>query len=349
MELVEGKTLGRLLPKDGFPLSRLLEIAIPLVDARQLRPPCRDYPPGPQTGQRHDRRQRAGCVCWTSAWPKLNQPTGPVEEMPTATLTLATAQGQVVGTFPYMSPEQAEGRDVRSAFGRFFPWNDPLRRWLREYDRSAVIHRSRPIGAILRDEQESITDLKPSLPRHAGRHHPPLALAKKPDRRYQTAIDLRNELEELRDEIDSRHLHFRRPPGIGPRSALESRALGSHRSGPGPSCSRLCSVAVGPKRTGGNPLHFGPAHLHDRPGLRTELVPRGRVHRLRAYARRQCRSDGARPVAGGDATVRAGGPGDETSFHAGRRTDGFLAYVSTTEPGAWVYLVPPHGGNTTQS
>jgi serine/threonine protein kinase len=33
MELVEGRNLTEFLPKDGFPLSRLLEIAIPLADA----------------------------------------------------------------------------------------------------------------------------------------------------------------------------------------------------------------------------------------------------------------------------------------------------------------------------
>jgi Tol biopolymer transport system component len=50
------------------------------------------------------------------------------------------------------------------------------------------------------------------------------------------------------------------------------------------------------------------------------------------------------PVAGGVAEVRADGPGTE----AGPRwsPDGkYLAYLSSSEPGSPVFLVPPHGGN----
>ena len=49
------------------------------------------------------------------------------------------------------------------------------------------------------------------------------------------------------------------------------------------------------------------------------------------------------PVAGSEATARAEGPGDETTPRWS--PDGrYLAYVSTSEPGSPVYLVPPHGG-----
>jgi Tol biopolymer transport system component len=49
------------------------------------------------------------------------------------------------------------------------------------------------------------------------------------------------------------------------------------------------------------------------------------------------------PVAGGEAVVRADGPGDETTPRWS--PDGrYLAYVSTSELGSFVYLVPPHGG-----
>ncbi len=33
MELVEGRTLTELIPRDGLPLDRLLRIAVPLADA----------------------------------------------------------------------------------------------------------------------------------------------------------------------------------------------------------------------------------------------------------------------------------------------------------------------------
>ena len=49
------------------------------------------------------------------------------------------------------------------------------------------------------------------------------------------------------------------------------------------------------------------------------------------------------PVAGGEAMVRAGGPGDQRPPRWS--PDGrYLAYISTAETGTPVYLVPPHGG-----
>ena len=58
------------------------------------------------------------------------------------------------------------------------------------------------IGSILKDEPASVIELNPSLPRHMGRIIR-RCLAKHPDRRYQTALDLRNELQELKAEIES--------------------------------------------------------------------------------------------------------------------------------------------------
>ena len=49
------------------------------------------------------------------------------------------------------------------------------------------------------------------------------------------------------------------------------------------------------------------------------------------------------PVSGGEAVVRADGPGDETTPRWS--PDGkYLAYVSSSEPGSFIFLVPPHGG-----
>ena len=46
----------------------------------------------------------------------------------------------------------------------------------------------------------------------------------------------------------------------------------------------------------------------------------------------------------GEAVLRAGGPGSETSPHWS--PDGkYLAYVSSSEPGTPVLLIPPHGGS----
>ena len=59
------------------------------------------------------------------------------------------------------------------------------------------------MSSILKDTPPSITDLKGTLPRELGRIIR-RALTKDAERRYQTAKDLRNELEDLKREIESR-------------------------------------------------------------------------------------------------------------------------------------------------
>ncbi len=62
------------------------------------------------------------------------------------------------------------------------------------------------ISSILRDTPDSVTELKIELPHHLGRivRH---CLEKDPNRRYQSALDIRNELEDLRQEIASGTIH----------------------------------------------------------------------------------------------------------------------------------------------
>jgi Tol biopolymer transport system component len=71
------------------------------------------------------------------------------------------------------------------------------------------------LSSILRDTPRAITDINPGLPRDIWRivRH---ALAKDPDRRYQTAKDLRNELDDLTQSISSGELTA--APSIAPRS-----------------------------------------------------------------------------------------------------------------------------------
>ena len=200
MELVEGRTLTQLLPRDGFPLSRVLEIAIPLADAvsRAHRAGIthRDLKPD---NIMIDGEGRLRVLDFGLA--KLHERSDPAEDEQTATVTSDTAEGQVLGTVAYMSPEQAEGKNVDSrsdifSLGTILYELTTGTRPLRGDTRMSTI------GAILKDEPSLITEVRPSLPRHAGRVIR-RCLAKDPDRRYQTALDLRNELEELKAEVDS--------------------------------------------------------------------------------------------------------------------------------------------------
>jgi len=222
MELVEGKTLAKMLPKNGFALSELLEIAIPLADAVSS---------AHRTGITHrdlkpdnimvDGEGRLRVLDFGLA--KLHD-TADTEEGVTQAPTAAveTEEGKILGTVAYMSPEQAEGKAVD-------PRSDV-------FSLGTILHEmatgERPfrgdtkmstIGSILRDQPAPVTEHNRSLPRHLGRIIR-RCLAKDPERRYQSALDLRNELEELKAEIDSGELAAEQVT-VTPRSWHSSRFL----------------------------------------------------------------------------------------------------------------------------
>jgi serine/threonine protein kinase len=200
MELVEGQSLAHQMPSGGFPLKRLLEIAIPLADAvsRAHRAGIthRDLKPD---NIMIDAEGRLRVLDFGLA--KLQEPTESAEAAHLPTATAMTGEGKIVGTVAYMSPEQAEGKPVdhRSDIFSLGTILYEMATGQRPFQGDTSMS---TIGAILKDEPSSVTEINPALPRHAGRILS-RCLAKDPDRRYQTALDLRNELEALKGEIES--------------------------------------------------------------------------------------------------------------------------------------------------
>jgi hypothetical protein len=122
--------------------------------------------------------------------------------MATDTTTDAvTGDGEVVGTVPYMSPEQLQGRpiDFRSDV---FSLGIVLYEMLTGHRPFAGSSSADVISSILRDTPSKVTEVRADLPRHLGRiiRH---CLETEPARRYQTTMDVRNDLEDLRREVDS--------------------------------------------------------------------------------------------------------------------------------------------------
>jgi Tol biopolymer transport system component len=338
MELVEGRNLKQLLPRGGLPLNRLLEIAIPLADAVSRAHSAgithRDLKPD---NIMLDTEGRLRVLDFGLA--KLQEPTGSAEAAHLPTATAMTGEGKIVGTVAYMSPEQAEGKpvdhrsDIFSLGTILYEMATGKRPFQGETSMSTI-------GAILKDEPSSVTEINPALPRHAGRILR-RCLAKDPERRYQTALDLRNELEELKAEIDS---------GIHAAQAAGAAAP-SRRSRVPIIAGAVVVIAVAATVT---------IRLQDRGESRaTEFVSRP-ITASSAYDSGPAWSpDGTfiafermtsgdcdvyvKPLDGGEAVARADGPGDQ--FFPRWTPDGrYLAYISRHQPGSSVFLVPADGG-----
>ena len=187
MEYLQGETLAQRLVRGPLPAAELLrhatEIAMALDHAHRHGVIHRDLKPSN--------------VMLTSAGAKLldfglaKLPAGASAIM-SSTLSVpgaaATAEGSILGTFQYMSPEQLEGQeaDARTdifAFGALAYEMATGRRAFEGASQASVI------AAILRGTPPRLTTLAPLTP-PAFDHIVTRCLAKDPDERWQTARDL---------------------------------------------------------------------------------------------------------------------------------------------------------------
>jgi eukaryotic-like serine/threonine-protein kinase len=202
MEVVEGRSLALAIPKGGFAIDELLTIAIPIADAvaaahekgithRDLKPANIMIGAAGHTG-------RVKVLDFGLA--KLIDPGLATAGASTMPASPSTAEGRIIGTVAYMSPEQAAGTAIDSRSDLF-----SLGVILYEMASGQKPFKGDTgvsvLSSILKDTPVSLTDLNPALPRELGRIVR-RCLVKDPARRYQTAADLRNELEELKHDLD---------------------------------------------------------------------------------------------------------------------------------------------------
>jgi eukaryotic-like serine/threonine-protein kinase len=116
---------------------------------------------------------------------------------------LQTAEGTILGTAAYMSPEQAQGKpaDPRSDVFSFGAVLYEMFTGRRAFGGDTKMS---TLAAILAHEPESPTRLVPDLPRDLEKLIA-RCLRKSPDRRWQSMADLKVALEDLREESDPRH------------------------------------------------------------------------------------------------------------------------------------------------
>ena len=195
MEYLEGETLAARIAKGPLPCADLLRYASQIADALGK---------AHRQGMVH-RDLKPGNVMLTKTGAKLLDfglakggeiLQGDMESSPTLSRSL-TAQGTIVGTMQYMSPEQLEGKeaDARSdifAFGAMLYEMATAKKAFEAKSQASLI------AAILKEESRPMHELQPATPLLLERVVK-TCLAKDPDERPQSAHDLKLDLDWIRD------------------------------------------------------------------------------------------------------------------------------------------------------
>ena len=201
MDFVEGRTLAEIIQDEGaMSVERILEIAIPAADAlaaaHKRGIAHRDVKPdniivGP----------RGEVTVLDFGLAKQGGPTSSTADhaMVTATAINVTVEGRIFGTVNYMAPEQAEGNEttvVTDVFSFGVVLYEMATGTLPFQGETAMSM----ISSILKDPPTSMPTRDETLPHELERiiHR---CLEKDPDRRWQTALDVRNELQILRADL----------------------------------------------------------------------------------------------------------------------------------------------------
>lgn len=224
MELVEGKTLDQLIGTEPFEVPRLLEVGIQIADALESAHSKgivhRDLKPA---NVMLDRRGQIKILDFGLAkrLDPVEAPRRPADSgsqvetiLGEANLTVA---GTVLGTVAYMSPEQARGRltDRRTDIFSLGAVLYRLATGAMPFDgeSSAVV-----FEAILNRSPRPLVEVNPRMPAELGRIVDK-ALEKDRSLRYQSATELKTDLQRLRRDLDS---------GRHPAAASPDSSSGQH-------------------------------------------------------------------------------------------------------------------------
>ena len=336
MELVDGRTLDALVPAGGLSISDVVKYAVPILDAvaaahargiihRDLKP----------ANIMVTAEGRVKVLDFGLA--KLVDLSGASDAAgaPTRTASLAdTSVGQILGTAPYMSPEQAEGRtvDYRSDIFSIGTLLYEMATGVRPFHGNSSLS---ILSSIIRDDPPPMASVRAGIPA-AFERLVRECLAKDPAKRPQSAAIVRDRLAGLAAE--RRTGRARRIAIVVAAAALllagsvlyVTRRYPSARptvAGPGtPSFTRLTSESG---------IDSSPSLSPDLRSLVYVAQPSGPksfIHLLRLDA----------PAPPMDLSRGSGGSDDTPVFSPDGRT---IAFASSRDGSEGLFLMDPDGSN----
>ncbi|MEO8585535.1 MAG: serine/threonine-protein kinase [Acidobacteriota bacterium] len=197
MELIEGQTLRKVFSAGPLPLKKLLAVAAQIAEglakAHEAGIVHRDLKPENVMVT----KDGAVKILDFGLAKFVEPPSAEGERTQTATASLGTEAGVVLGTILYMSPEQALGEkvDYRTDQFSFGSMLYEMATGKRAFPRASA---PEAMAAIIREEPAPMASITPDLPLPL-RWIVERCLAKDPEDRYASTKDLARDLARLRD------------------------------------------------------------------------------------------------------------------------------------------------------
>jgi serine/threonine protein kinase/Tol biopolymer transport system component len=204
MEFLEGETLAERLRKGAMPLAEILKIGIAVAEAlavahrngivhRDLKPGNIMLTPGGAKLMDFGLAKPLGVQVASGSGSAPPSFTAAATMSGPSPLSPLTTAGSIIGTIQYMSPEQIEGKeaDARSDIFAFGTVLYEMVAGKRPFSGKSQISLA---SSILESDPAPISAVKPQTP-PAFEHVVTTCLQKNPEERYQTAHDIKLELQ----------------------------------------------------------------------------------------------------------------------------------------------------------